>query len=294
MDQRVQRDAPRTLLFVPADRAGTYLAKAVRSGADAIVVDLEDAVPAESKDAAREQFLDAARTIEFAVPVLVRTQAVTSNGFEQDVAAAVASRAIGLVLPKVSTGGEVLSAVEVWQSFGGRTPLPWIIPLLETPQGIIGAVEIASSAPAIVGLGLGGEDLRASLRAPRSPNGVELAHARGWIVLAASAAGKWVFDSVSLDVHDRDAVAEDARMARSFGFTGKFIIHPDQIGPVHSAMDPTALEVKYAERVVGAYEAAKAQGRGVTQLDGKLIDAPVVETAIMTLARSGRDAGSDD
>lgn len=276
-------EPPRTLLFVPADRAEELLPKALLSRPDAVVLDLEDAVTGEAKDRARATItraLDAAARGYTALesPIFVRTQAVGALGFDQDVAAAVDGGVSGLVLPKISSATDVHVARDAIRSAPTPTEL-LLIPLLETPEGILSAREVARADDAVIGLGLGGEDLRASLGAPRSVDGRELAYARGAIVLAAKAEGRWVFDTVSIEIDDPAIVEEEARTARGLGFTGKFVIHPAQVAAVHRGFCPTRLEVEQAERVIAAFSQAAEAGQGVASVDGRMIDAPVVVAA---------------
>lgn len=281
-------EAPRTLLFVPADRTDELLPKALVSGADALVIDLEDAVPADGKAQARRLLAGATRA-PGGPHVFVRTEHVSDDGFLDDVEAAAAFHASGLVLPKVANADEVVAADAVWRSAVQTSTGPcWLIALIETPLGVLNAHEIAGASPSVVGLGLGGEDLRAAIGVAGTPSGIELAHARGLIVLAAAAEGRWAFDSVSVELRDADVIRDDARRARDLGFVGKFVIHPSQIRPVHAALRPTPEELDHANQVLTAFEHAKGAGKAVAELNGRLIDAPVVSAAQTVIARANR------
>jgi citrate lyase subunit beta/citryl-CoA lyase len=134
---------------------------------------------------------------------------------------------------------------------------------------------------------LGGEDLVRDLGAVRSKEGLELAHARAQMVLAARAAGALAIDTVFTDLADLDGLLEEAREARSLGYSGKLLVHPAQIEPVHRAFAPSAEEVAQARRVLEAFAAAEARGDGVLALDGQMIDSPVVARAREVLALAG-------
>jgi citrate lyase subunit beta/citryl-CoA lyase len=158
-----------------------------------------------------------------------------------------------------------------------------ILLMVETAQGVVHAHQMAENCWRVGGLCLGGEDLARDLGAVRSREGKELAHARAALVLAARATGTLAIDTIWTDLEDRQGLQAEARQARELGYSGKLIIHPDQIEPVHRAFAPTSEEVDFARRVVEAFEAAMARGDGVIVLDGQMIDAPVVARARETL-----------
>jgi len=279
----MNRQAPRTLLFVPGDRAGTLLPKAARAEPDAIVLDLEDAVARDEKAGARREVAAVSWRAEYAGLLLVRTQPVGTYAFEDDVAAALEAGADALILPKVSEPDEVRQADETIEQLVGRGDRPAILPVIETPAGVFAAPEIAEACGRTLGLGLGGEDLRTAIGAPRSASGRELQHARGVVVLAARAARPWAVDSPPLDIDRSRPVLQHALRSRGLGFTGTFVIHPSQVAPVHQAFRPSRTEVEDAERVVEAYQTAQSQGRSVVQVGGRMVDLPVVEAALRIL-----------
>jgi citrate lyase subunit beta/citryl-CoA lyase len=287
--------APRSLLFVPGDRAQALFPKALRSGADAVILDLEDAVLPEAREAARAEVVCALAAVAAngpnRAPVFVRTQAVGAAGFDGDVASALKAGADGLVLPKIDSPADLHMARMTIDAAGSWNPA--LIPILETPAGILSARAIAHADNAIVGLGFGGEDLRASLRAPRSADGRELAYARGAIVLAAVAEGRWVFDTVSVETTNSLVVEEEARQARALGFTGKFAIHPAQVAAIHRGFRPSLDEVRAAEQIVAAFEAGADAGRGVVAVDGQMVDAPVVDAVRLVLEQWRRGTSTD-
>ncbi len=268
----------RSLLFSPATRP-ERLSKAATSGADAVIVDLEDAVPPAEKDAARASALS--WLCASAVPGVARC--LRSNGLRtpeglRDVLALVESGTAPdfLVVPKVESPEElgILDAL-----LAGPTRF---LPLIETARGLSGAERIAAH-PRVAGLLLGGADLAADL-------GAELAWepllwARSRLVQAAATAGIAVIDVPHLALDDGAALADEGARARRLGFTGKLAIHPKQVPAINAAFTPANDEVAHARRVVDAVDAAAG---GVCVVDGKMVDAPVLRAARRTIALAAR------
>ena len=165
---------------------------------------------------------------------------------------------------------------------------------IESPLGVINAYHIAKASPRMVAIALSAEDFVTSMKTTRSRDGVELAEARGRIVIAAKAAGIMAIDTVFTDVADEEGFAKEVALIKQLGFDGKSVINPNQIPPVHAAYAPRKEEVLKARRILQAAEEAEARGSGVTSLDGKMIDKPIVERArrVLELARSGRPEAS--
>jgi len=162
-----------------------------------------------------------------------------------------------------------------------------ILLMVETALGVLNAYELARSSRRVQALCLGGEDLCRDLGAVRTRDGLEIAYARAHLVHAARAAGALAIDTVFVDLADHDRLQAEARQARQLGYSGKLLIHPAQIEPVHQAFAPSAGEIAHARRVLEAFEAAQARGDGVIALDGQMIDAPVVARAREVLALAG-------
>jgi citrate lyase subunit beta / citryl-CoA lyase len=270
-------DAPRSLLFVPADRLATLLPKAVATAAEAIVVDLEDAVVPLEKDAARAQ-LSLLRAGRRDRPIYVRINAVASPWFELDLDAVQAAGVDAVVLPKVR-GAEEITAVELHAARGGGAG-PAVIALIETAAGVLEAARIAAQ-PSVLGLALGAEDLAADAGARGA--GVdrlrEFAAVR--IRLAAAAAGAWAIDSPAMSIGDATVVETEARAAAELGFDGKLAIHPGQIGPIHRGFRPSPADHAEAVAILEAWDARDPM-RGVATHRGKLIDAPILAAARRT------------
>jgi citrate lyase beta subunit len=267
----------RSLLFAPGHEE-RKLQKALAAGADVVVADLEDAVPAGEKDAARavtRRVLGDAATGSL---VAVRPNAFGTEPWEADLAAVRGLEPDALVLPKATP--EAVTAL-------GPDGLP-VVAIVETALGLRQAYETAR-LPRVAALVLGAVDLGAELGFEARTDGLEVLYARSQLVLDSGAAGiRSPFDIVHLDLRDDEGLEAEARLARSLGFRGKACIHPGQIEIVNRVFSPTKEEQEHARRVIEAYERALADGRGVVALDGEMIDLPVVERARRVLAEIER------
>ena len=272
---------PRSLLFVPADRAEELLPNAAGSGADGIIVDLEDAVASSAKVDARRTCVAAVAAAECRVPILVRINPLGTEWGRDDIAALIEAPIAGLVLPKVETADEVMAVGKLVSSSDHI-----LVPLIETARGVLGSAAIAAADPRVIGLAFGAEDLSAQLGVRRSYSGQELLYARSHVVLAAVASRRWVLDSPCIEPMGVDATRFEAARARALGYVGKLVIHPAQVAPVHEAFAPTVAEVAAATQVVAAFAAMTRDGTGVGNLDGRMIDKPVVAAAQRVLDQS--------
>ena len=270
----------RSMLFVPGARPDRF-DKALASGADAVVFDLEDSVEASRKADARQAvraFLDSPS--HGSVARLVRVNDAGSPWFAHDLEMIATLGAIdGAVLPKAE---HPLHVEELGRASANRA----VIPLLETARGVLDATAIAGANAFVPALLFGAEDLTAQLGIPRTVDGDELLFARSKVVLAAAAAGADAVDAVFIDLDDLDGLRRDARRARALGFRGKMAIHPGQVAAINEVFTPTAEEAGRARALMDAYEAALARGEGVIRLDDKMVDTPVVERAKRLLARA--------
>jgi citrate lyase subunit beta/citryl-CoA lyase len=267
----------RSVLFVPGTRPDRF-ARALASGADAVVFDLEDSVDAgrktEARKTVRDFFAGAPGAAGGAAPLrLVRTNGVGTTWLADDLGLVRGLDAIdGIVLPKAETSDEVEDVAR------GITPCV-LCPLVETARGILNAAAIAASKAPVAAILFGAEDLTSEIGIARTVSGEELLYARSHVVLAATAAGVDAIDAVFIDLAAPDALRADALRARALGFRGKMAIHPDQVPIINEVFTPTADEIARARRIIEASEAAAAQGEGVIRLDDQMIDAPVVARA---------------
>lgn len=249
-------------LFVPADRPQLF-AKAAAAGADAVILDLEDAVSDDRKAEARAQVKAAP---DLGLPVVVRCNPPASRHFAEDMAALRDSRFDAVMLPKYEMRAD---AEAVLRLVGREVP---IIALVETAAGLLNAF-VAHSLKGASQAAFGSLDFAADIRCRHEFE--ELRCARSLLVLAARAAGLPApLDGVTLDIRDPQAVARDAAAARQLGFGGKLCVHPAQIAPARAAFRPSPEELAWAQRIV----AAAASG-GVSNVDGTMVDAPVLARA---------------
>ncbi|MFG3153337.1 HpcH/HpaI aldolase/citrate lyase family protein [Streptomyces sp. NPDC048219] len=261
----------RTLLFVPGNRPDRF-DKAARSGADLVVVDLEDAVAPEDKEEARQAAADwpglGGRTV-------VRVNPPGTAWFEADLATA-AGHGCPVMVPKAEDPA-VLGGIAARTD--GRCAL---IPLVETALGVERALEVCS-VPGVVRVAFGNVDLAAQLGVAHDDT-LALAHARSRVVLASAAAGiDPPVDGVTTAVRDPAVLRADTAHARRMGFAGKLCVHPAQIGPVADGFAPTDDEIRWARTVLDA-------GASVTAVDGHMVDRPVLERARGIVALADRDS----
>jgi citrate lyase subunit beta/citryl-CoA lyase len=263
---------PRSALFVPADRPERRQ-KALDSGADAVIVDLEDAVAPSRKDEARQILVESLSSRPGSTGCLVRINSPLLEEGRADLAAVPRMRVDGIVVPKAD-----VESVEIAATAG----LP-LVALVETPAGILDAAAIARH-PAVDVLMLGPVDLSLELGVSGGPDGDPLATARGLLVLAAAAGGiPGPLDGPCVQARDPEALAAEITRARLLGFAGKSCIHPAQVEPVNAAFAPSEEEISWATRASDAYDAG--DGSGVVILDGEMIDLPVVLRARRILER---------
>lgn len=276
----------RSMLFLPGNTPNMLINGDVL-GADAVILDLEDAVSPDEKDAARILVRNALSRMGFGCQTVVRVNSPDSGLLDEDLEEIVPQSPTALMLPKTSSREDILETDRRLTALEVRLGLPTgsarLIPLLETAAGIENAYTIALASPRILGLFLGAEDLSADLRCKRTKEGREIDYARHRIVMAARAAGVEAFDTPFTDVNDDEGLLADARYAKSLGFTGKASISPRHVEAINWVFSPTPAEIAYAREVLAVIEEAKRQGKGAISLHGKMVDAPIVNRARQTL-----------
>jgi citrate lyase beta subunit len=269
----------RSLLFVPGND-GHKLEKALSAGADVVVADLEDAVPAGEKETARRLVAEQLAERRTESLVAVRVNGAGTGFWDEDLRAVAELRLDVLVVPKASP-----SAVAELPQDG-----PPVVAVVESARGLKHAYETAS-ATSVAALALGAVDLGLELGLEPRPDGQEVLFARSQLVLDSAAAGiRAPFDLVHLDTRDTEGLERECRLARSLGFRGKLCVHPAQVEVVNRIFSPREDEVEHARRVVDVYERGAAEGRGAVALDGEMVDLPVVERARQVLAQAERSA----
>ncbi|GBG56551.1 citrate lyase subunit beta [Sporomusaceae bacterium FL31] len=277
----------RSMLFIPGN-SPAMLQNGGVFGADSVILDLEDAVAPNEKDAARLLVAHALNFVDYGTSeTVVRINPLDTFG-EKDIKAIVPCKPGALMIPKVQTAEDIKKVVE-WVAAAetpGQTPVK-LVALLETPQGIHEAYSIAKADPRVVALALGAEDYTAALGAQRSKEGSEIFTVRSLIVNAAAAAGVQSIDTPFTDANDEDGLRQDTILAKQFGFKGKMSINPRQVDVIHSVYNPTTADIDWAEQVIAALRKAEAEGSGVASLNGKMVDAPIVSRAqhILFLAK---------
>jgi citrate lyase subunit beta/citryl-CoA lyase len=258
--------AARSFLFVPGDRPERF-PKALASGADAVILDLEDGVSADRKALAREAVMC---WLSPEHPVYVRVNGSRSQWFEEDLAVLSRPGVRGVMLPKAETAAQI----------GALPEGVGVVPLLETVAGILNVRELAG-APCVERLAFGSVDFM--LDAGIQGDGEELLCARSRMVLESRAAMILPpVDGVTTALDDPERILADVDRARRLGFGGKLCIHPRQVDPVNKGFAPSEREIAWARKVL---EAARTAGAGAIRLDGELVDRPVVERAKAVLER---------
>ena len=266
-------------LFVPATRPERF-SKAFDSGANAVVLDLEDAVPEEDKESARKAIRAAwpSFTAEQKNRLVIRSNSPGSKFYAADLILAQELNVACILIPKSESQDEINGAALV-------LPSTTIIPMIETALGLENLREIANSNQ-VIRLALGNLDLQADLGMICDQNETELQTARFQIVLASRLAQiAPPIDGVTLSTDDLERISGDAQRAKRMGFGGKLCIHPKQVSIVKSAFMPTQDELNWAQRVIDADQTSKG---GAVKLDGRMIDRPVVLLAQRTLALAGK------
>jgi citrate lyase subunit beta/citryl-CoA lyase len=259
------------------------LAKARVLPCDAVMLDLEDGVPPGEKQAARAILRQALDEALYGPLAVVRVNAFATGLAEDDLRATLTGGVAAVCLPKAETPADVLRLATLIA--GTEAEQGWtagklgILLMVETALGVLNAHAMACASPRVQALCLGGEDLTRDLGATRTRQGSELAFSRAHLVVAARAARIRAIDTIWTGLDDPEGLEAESRQARQLGYSGKLVIHPSQIAPVHRAFAPTEAEILDARRVVEAAAAGQARGDGVVALSGQMIDAPVVARA---------------
>jgi len=274
----------RSLLFVPAT-SPQLLAKAIRSGADAVIVDLEDSVAPERKAEARRLAREAITAGGGEVPLLLRVNA-QPGWLQEDLAQAPLDRLQGVMLPKVESAQQVIDVQETLARLG--VPQLAIAVLIETARGVLSAERIAAASPNVAALGFGAEDYASEMGVEPQPS--SLLWPAQQVATCARAFGQacWGLPGSIAEIADMEAFGALVSQARAVGFTGTVCIHPKQVAVANQGFGPSAAELLWARKVVAADEDAQHQGLGAVQLDGKMIDRPIVERARRWLRLSTR------
>lgn len=278
----------RTMLFVPGNNPG-MLRDAYIYGADSIMIDLEDAISINEKDAARLLVYNALKNLDFGdTEVIVRVNGLNTPFGRDDYEAIVRARPDAIRMPKTETPQDVIEAdkliTEIEKAIGMESGTIKIFAAIESARGVLNAYQIALASSRLIGIALGAEDFVTDLKTTRSIDGIELLTARSFILLAARAAGIDAVDTVFSNINDEEGFKNEVKLIKQLGFDGKSIINPRQIEIVHEIFTPTKEEIAKSQRIIEASTEAEEKGSGVISLDGKMIDKPIVERARRVLA----------
>lgn len=278
----------RSLLITPGDRP-ERMAKAAGLPADAIVLDIEDGVGPSQKPAARKAIAECLASVDFGSRErVVRVNAIGTEEHAADRFSLDLSAVDALFVPKVESG-EALQDLASWiEAEEDRLRLAHrvsIIATIETPRGLLKALEIADATPRTTAIFFGSGDYTAATGSAVTERA--LAMPRAIIVAAAAAAGIAAIDAAFFTaVKDVEAARADALIARELGFTGKLVFHPNQLAPVNEVFTPSADEIARARRIIAAYKAAEESGRGTAFVDGTFIAVDIMLMAERTIARA--------
>ena len=282
----------RSLVFVPGNRAN-MLERAKEFPADIIMVDLEDSVPPEEKVNARNLAIEWVPKLRaLGHRVMVRVNSLDTGLTRDELTAVVSPDLAGISLGKVESPQDVRDVASILtsleRSVGIEPGQVKIIPWIENARAMVGTYQIATASDRIVGIAFGGEDYTDDMGLERTDTGEEIYFPRATVAVAARAARVASLDSPYVLFRNSDGLRADAGQARKLGFTGKFAIHPSQIDIINELFSPSDEELAYAQKVVDAWNEAEAQGRGSANLDGRMIDVPVIKRAqnLLALAES--------
>lgn len=262
----------RSVLYMPGSNPRA-LDKGRALACDAIVMDLEDAVAAEAKQSARDAIAAALAAGGYgARELLIRVNGLDTRWGVDDLAFAAGQPVQGVILPKVESGDAVRKAEALLLEHGAPDDVAlWC--MVETPRGVLAAQEIAASTPRMAGLMMGTNDLAKGLHCLQTPDRLPMITALGLCLLAARAYGLAILDGVYADLNDDEGFAAACRQGVELGFDGKTLIHPKTIAAANAAFAPDPAQIAWARKIAAAHADAVAAGKGVLQVDGKLVEA---------------------
>ncbi|WP_162541248.1 citrate (pro-3S)-lyase subunit beta [Aggregatibacter aphrophilus] len=280
----------RSMLFVPGSNAA-MLSNSFIYKPDSIMFDLEDAVALKEKDSARLLVAHALQhPLYQEIETVVRVNPLDSEFGLLDLNAVVRAGVDVVRMPKTETAQDVVdmdnAITDIEKACGREVGSTKMLAAIESPLGITQANQIATASKRLIGIALGAEDYVRNLKTERSPEGIELLFARCSILQAARAAGIQAFDTVYSNANNEEGFLKEAALIKQLGFDGKSLINPRQIELLHNLFAPTQKDVDQAKRIIEAAEEAERQGSGVVSLNGKMIDAPIIDRAKLVLERA--------
>ncbi|WP_281501522.1 HpcH/HpaI aldolase/citrate lyase family protein [Kordiimonas laminariae] len=267
----------RSVLFMPASNARA-LEKAKTLACDAVIFDLEDAVSPDAKEEAREQ---AVATIKFGEyghrERIIRINGLNTDWWQDDLVAAASVKPDAILVPKIETANDVKAIAGALLAQGDMDTAIWA--MMETPLGFLNAQEIVGASERLKCVVIGTNDLVKDLGASHTPSREPVITALGLAMLAARTRDITILDGVYNDFKNTEGLHAECEQAKAMGFDGKTLIHPSQIETANNVFAPSIEEVAFAERMISAFDKAKADGKGVAVLDGKMIEELHVEQA---------------
>jgi len=284
----------RALLYMPGDDR-RKIEKATALSVDCICMDMEDGTAINRKAEARAVISQAMKELEFGDSErCIRINSIGSGFEKDDLASALAARPDAIVVPKIETAEQVKWASDQIESYELSNQLKLgIIRLLiglETAKGIMNLKEIAEAEKRLEAIIFGAEDYAASVRATRTKGAIEVLYARSAVVAACASNDLQAIDMVYIYFKDSEGLRVEAEQGAGLGFSGKQVIHPNQVPVAQDAFTPSDEAIAYAKRVVESFESSQKEGKGAFALDGKMIDMPLLKNAQKVLDRA-RAAG---
>ena len=284
----------RTLLFAPGSRP-ELLSKAQMGDADAMIFDLEDSVPLNAKDEARQNIADALAA-GLKKPMFLRISNPRAGDFMADLKVLADASSLvnvaGVVLPKADDANDVQAVAKALQAIEVKHAIAEgslsILPLIETCLGLRNGFDIAKASPRVIGMALASAeqgDFMVDLGGRWTPRSLALAYPRSKLVVDARAAGvQWLVDGVFMNLKEIDKLREECLIARELGFVGKMAIHPTQVDVMHTVFSPSEEEVTYARGLLAAFREGEARGVGAVKYEGMMVDYANVRLAERTLS----------
>jgi len=280
----------RALLFMPGD-SPRKIEKGAASGVDSIIMDLEDGVALNQKEAARQGILEALQNLDFGrSEKLVRINPIGSGLEEDDLAQTIAGQPAGYVIPKVEKAKHI-EKVSMWldaeeRKRGWQVGSVRLFAIIESARGVVNLKDIAKASKRLEALLFGAEDLTASLGGVRRPDAPELAYARSAVLIHAKAYSLQAIDTPYVEMDNLEGLAAETQTIMHMGYDGKLAIHPKHIPVIVAAFNPSAAEVEKARALIAAHEAHQKSGAGVFSFEGKMVDMPIIRAAEQVLLRA--------
>lgn len=280
----------RALLYMPGDDR-RKIEKATTLGVDSICMDMEDGVAANKKAEARAVIAQAMKDLDFGNSErCIRINSIGSGLEKRDLVAALATNPDAIVVPKIESPDQVKWISEHIESYELSSNLKIggirLLIGVETAKGILNLKEIAEADKRLEAIIFGAEDYAASIGAVRTKEATEVLYARSAVVTVCAANDLQAIDMVYIDFKDEEGLRVEAEQGAGLGFSGKQVIHPNQVSAAQEAFTPSDSAIEYAKRVVESFESSQKEGKGAYALDGKMIDMPLLKNAQKVLERA--------